>query len=83
MQNFAVFVESSDDTDVNEWFWFWIEKKIYVSIIKKFAKLLPSILRKGGIINSFYLPESKAIDLGGATGWNTTGNIDPGNWLST
>lgn len=30
-----------------------------------------------------FLPESKAIDFGGATGWNTTGNIAPGNWLST
>lgn len=29
------------------------------------------------------LPESNAMDFGGGTGWNTTGNIEPGNWLST
>lgn len=29
------------------------------------------------------LPESRAIDLGGATGWKTIGKIAPVSWLST
>lgn len=44
------------------------------------------IFINGAYLNLFFgfcfLPESKAIDFGGATGWNITGNIAPGNWLS-